>query len=552
MWWSIPIRRAFLPFFAVGLTAMLAGNASAQTPAPPTPSPALPLEAGGREAQLEERIRQLESMVNQLSTKVNGTSSVPTQVNGMSSAPTQGLDSSSVSARTTAPGATATTDTPSPGTVNSPSSSGGPSAPGQSIPPNPPASARFNSPPTLESKKGNVKFGPGFEFRTEDEEFILQFHNLTQFEYRGYQQGGQNPVRDTFDFPRQWFMFSGRISKPFGYFLSFANGFDAFSLLDVFVDYETDPRLKIRAGRMKTPFTYEFLVEPIQGLIIPERSLFFNNFGQNRDQGVMAYGRLFNKTVDYAAGIYNGARNGLISQNNSKHVSAFLNWKPFNNQTDSALENFNIGGSVYAGHGDNSPVPSTFRTNVATTGNAAFGVPFLSLNNNIREEGYQAFWDLHFAYFYRQLAVIGEWGSGYQGYAPIGKPTNRTYVPVNSYYVQAGYLLTGETRSSVGIVKPDRPFNRKDGEFGPGAWELTGRFNYLNLGKQVFTDGLANPNIWSNSVTMTDVGMNWHLTQYVKMYFDWEHAVFGEPVQFAPNRLQKTSDLFMVRLQLYF
>ena len=59
--------------------------------------------------------------------------------------------------------------------------------------------------------------------------------------------------------------------QGFGYFLSFANGFDTFCLLDVFLDFQFDPRLVVRAGRFKTPFTYEFLVEPIQGLILPER-----------------------------------------------------------------------------------------------------------------------------------------------------------------------------------------------------------------------------------------------------------------------------------------
>ena len=99
----------------------------------------------------------------------------------------------------------------------------------------------------------------------------MQLHNLTQFEYRGYQQYGQENVHDSFLIPRQWWMFSGRITKPVGYFLSFANGLDTFSLLDVFLDFQFSQRLTIRAGRFKTPFTYEFLVEPIQGLILPDR-----------------------------------------------------------------------------------------------------------------------------------------------------------------------------------------------------------------------------------------------------------------------------------------
>ena len=29
---------------------------------------------------------------------------------------------------------------------------------------------------------------------------------------------------------------------------------------------------------------------------------------------------------------------------------------------------------------------------------------------------------------------------------------------------------------------------------------------------------------------MVDVGFNWYLNKFVKVYFDWEHAMFGSPV----------------------
>jgi phosphate-selective porin OprO/OprP len=347
-------------------------------------------------------------------------------------------------------------------------------------------------------------------------------------------------------------MFGGRLTKPLGYFVSIANGFDTIGILDAFLDLEYDPRLRLRVGRFKTPFTYEFLVEPVQGLIVPERSLFFNNFGLNRDNGIMAYGRLANNTFDYAVGIFNGSRNGLLNRNNSQDVAAFINWKPFNNNQGSLLENFNIGGSVFAGNENNLPVPQTLRTAVATSGNAIIGVPFLTFNHNVRESGDRAFWDLHTAWFYRQLAVVAEWGSGFQDYALSSDMASRTHLPVQSWYVQAGYFLTGETRSGFGIVKPKSPFDIRKGQFGTGAIEPFLRYDMLNLGGQVFTNGLADPNSWTNNLYMTDVGVNWHLTQYLKIYFDWQHAVFGNPVVYAPSRLQKTSNMFMVRFQVYF
>ena len=512
------------------------GPFSGSPPVPATPvapNRSLPAIAEAaplsREAQLEERVRQLEAIVNQHSMQLQR----------------------GASPGATAPG-TAGADVGNPASTAMPSRSGGAGTPGQSLPPNPAPSTRFDSPATLEDKKANVKFGPGFELRTDDDEYILQFHNLTQFEYRGYQQYGQSNVHDGFLIPRQWFMFSGRITKPVGYFVSFSNGFDTFSLLDVFLDLELERRLVVRAGRFKTPFTYEFMVEPIQGLILPERSLFFNNFGLNRDLGVMGYGRLFDNRFEYAAGIFNGSRNGFVAPTDNKFFAGYVNFKPFVNAEGSVFENFNIGGSVLEGNEQIVPIPAILRTNVATTGNSVAGIPFLAFNNNVRQSGSLSFWDLHTAWYYQGLAVIAEWQSGFQDYALTSNLAARTHLPVQSYYIEAGYLLTGETRSSVGIVKPRHPFRLKQGQFGLGAWELTGRYNFMDIGSQVFKNGLADSNLWANRLFTTDLGFNWHINQYLKFYFDWQHAEFNQPVIYAPTHRQATSDMFMARIQLFF
>ena len=498
----------------------------AMTSPPPSVLPPGALATDPSRAALEDRVRQLEGMVQQLSGQMQ-----------------QQMPPGGTAAPGPAPGSpTANVKPPRP--VGNP-------APGQSLPPNPPVSARFDDPATPYNKPGKVKFGPGFELRSDDDEFFVQFHNVTQIDYRGYQQGGQSTVHDTFAIPRQWFMFSGRITQPVGYFLSLANGFDNISMLDVFLDWTIDPKLQFRIGRMKTPFTYEFLIEPIQGLLNPERSVFFNNFGQNRDVGGMAYGRLFDSKLDYAVGIYNGARNGFLAPQDGKAVSALLNFKPFNKAEGSILENFNIGGSVFAVNGTNSPpLPQTLRTAVPTNGNGILGVPFLAFNNNVRETGSKAFWDVHAAWFYKQLAVIGEWGSGFQDYSLASNLHQRTSLPVQSFYVQAGYLLTGETRSSVGVVKPLHPFSLKDG--GMGAWELVTRYQYMDVSSQVFSAGLSDANNSANRLYLTDLGFNWHMTQFVKVMFEWEHAEFNQPVLYAPNKRQLTSDMFLLRFQLYF
>lgn len=53
-----------------------------------------------------------------------------------------------------------------------------------------------------------------------------------------------------------------------------------------------------------------------------------------------------------------------------------------------------------------------------------------------------ALWDMHLAWFYQQLAIISEWGSGHQDHALNKDQATRSMharVPIESFYVQANY-----------------------------------------------------------------------------------------------------------------
>ena len=67
-----------------------------------------------------------------------------------------------------------------------------------------------------------------------------QFHDLTQIEGRFLGTGGQEPVNSTFLINRQWFMFSGRLTKPYEYFVSWAQGLDTITPLDVWLNVNYD------------------------------------------------------------------------------------------------------------------------------------------------------------------------------------------------------------------------------------------------------------------------------------------------------------------------
>ncbi len=428
---------------------------------------------------------------------------------------------------------------------------------GREGPDAPALSPRFQMPAPLVDQDAKTRFGPGFEILSENEEFQFQFHDLTQVDYRGHwgtPRGNLDEIYEsTFGIPRQWFIFSGRIGKPFEYYVAPAFGFDNINLLDAYLNINFDPRLQIKIGRYKTPFTYEFYALPINGLINPERSLFFNNFGLNRDVGIMAWGKLFDDRVNYAAGIFNGNRNFFVDRNSTKDFAGFVNVRPFGTWEDSPLEHVNIGGSVLFGNEFNRPLPNTLRTNVATTGSGFYGVPFMRFNDGVIEVGDRALWALHAAWYVGSLSLIGEWGTGFQDYTFFNSSAPRTRVSTNGWFAQAGYFLTGEQVEARGSVQPYRDFDLRKGKFGLGAIELASRYSYLNIDRDVFTAGLVDPNLWTNSAYLVDVGVNWYWTQYIKVYLGWQHAAFGNPVLITPNQpFQLTNDMLWARFQIYF
>jgi phosphate-selective porin OprO/OprP len=172
----------------------------------------------------------------------------------------------------------------------------------------------------------------------------------------------------------------------------------------------------------------------------------------------------------------------------------------------------------------------------------------------VLEKGDRMHGAVHLASFHRALSVIGEWQYGYGHYTDAALAPSQVQVPFSGFYVGAAYLLTGEEVRRRARIIPLRSVSpsRKGDPRGIGAWELAARVAQLRIGEEVFDAGLADPTIWSNSVYTTDLGVNWYLTEYVKIAMFWHRGTFGEPIQITPGRFQDTADMFWTRCQLYF
>jgi phosphate-selective porin OprO/OprP len=400
----------------------------------------------------------------------------------------------------------------------------------------------------------------GFHVATKDEEFSFGLRGMSQVDGMLYSRPTLGiDTSSGFYNPRSRIYFEGVATKPITWEFSFQNFYDIVQLLDAYVNFNYDPRFQVQFGRYKNPFTYEFYRIHIWDLIQPERSLFAVNFEGNRRFGVMAHGDLADQRIEYAFGSFDSQRNSFQPFNSRQDFQAFVNFKPFYPREEGfLLRDLQFGGSCDVGNEHQPPVPGALRTNVSpgpstvtspTAANAA-ELPFLAFNPGVLERGTRDLWEAHLAYYYGGLSVVSAIEGGHESYSTATGPP--VHVPVNGWFVQTAYILTGETIRDRTLLQPLRPFDSRRHRFGLGAWEVTSRFSQLDLGSQVFTAGIADPKLWTKDVNMVDVGANWYLNQFLKVYFDWEHPMFGSPVESTSGAFRRSNDLFWVRTQVYF
>ena len=419
-----------------------------------------------------------------------------------------------------------------------------------------PPDIRTDEPAPRSSDTGTKSaFFEGFKWQTEDGEYSLNFHSEMQADTRLYGLPTEPADQLGFNIHRMRFIFNGHLSKPIEYNVSIAQGLGDLSLLDAYLNFNYDERFQFRFGRYRSPFGYDSYALSNQFLLTPERSVFAINYGYNRNMQAMLHGDLFDDRVDYAIAIANGPRNSIYDQNGDKDLLTYVNVRPFMEcDWAPALRHLNLGASTANGRQNQSPLPRYFRTSTnATNGEAAETLipSFLVLNPGVSEHGLRSLWEVHAAWYYRQLSLISVYDWGFNDY---DDPTHTSIVrlPTSGYHVQFGYFLTGEEVERRTFVSPLRPFDLRAGRRGPGAVEIQARFDHFSVGSQVFTGGLADSTQWTNSVETVDTGVNWYLNKYVKIAFDWQHAMYASPVVYRPGRSSRSMDLFWTRLQLYF
>lgn len=399
-------------------------------------------------------------------------------------------------------------------------------------------------------------FDDGFVVYTEDEEFELRIRLMEQTDAKLFLPRDQVPARPGLYIPRFRAYFEGHVTRSYEYELSLQRSVEGtFDVLDASLNYRPAEEFQIKFGRFIVPFSYEWYDHLEQFFITPERALFPLNFGLSREAGLMLWGDVEDGLLQYALGGFSGQLAGLADTNTTRDVVAYLNGRPFLEDSDSCLRHVNIGGSGSFGQQAFAAETLPLRTSVQASENdeaaAAASSVFLAFEDDVELLGGRSTLAGHLAWYVGQFTLESEVQYGRFQYRT---PTARPYVEVYGYHVALSYFVTGEEVSGRTIVIPNDPFDPACGRCGWGAIEPYARFSHLTLDDTVFTAGLADADDWTRRVSMVDLGWNWYPNRYVKFYFDWQLALFDSPVLIEPatGRRVGQNHTLWARAQVFF
>lgn len=373
----------------------------------------------------------------------------------------------------------------------------------------------------------------GFSINSADTNFVMKIRGYIQADARYYLDNfSGNTTRDTFLLRRVRPILEGTVFEKYDYRLMLDFGSGATSttannafVQDAYVNARLWPQFQIQAGKFKEPVGLERL-QSGGNLLFVERG-YPTQLVPNRDVGIQVQGDLFDRRLNYAAGVFNGVADGgsgdFETADDEKDFAGRIFAQPFRNSRIAAIKGLGIGVAGTIGNQEGalrtfvSPGQQRFfayRTGVGT--NAATA--------NIVADGQHWRFSPQGYYYWGPFGLFGEYVISSQELSRSagGTPSLAT-IRNTAWQVSASYILTGEENSFKAIV-PRKPFSLGNG--GWGAWELTARVGQLKIDDNAFPL-FANPTTSAHEATSWGVGLNWHLNRNVKLNLNYEQTDFA-------------------------
>jgi phosphate-selective porin OprO/OprP len=350
----------------------------------------------------------------------------------------------------------------------------------------------------LESSDGNNKFRLGGRIHWEN-----VFYGDDKF------SGKQ--VEDGDVFRRSRIYLSGLVQERYDFKMQydFAGGDADFK--DVYFGIKDVPVFgNLRFGQFKEPLSLEELNSSNSSSTIERANV--NRLVPSRSAGIMAYNNFADTRIAAAAGLFRGADDSYGNYRGDGYAAtARLSGLPYLSEDASKLMHLGIGYSyreddtaTYKLSSDHSLAPSWKHS--------------ISDVNNTGVLGLEAALKLG------SFSVQSEWVQ-----ADVDAPEGGD---LDGYYVQAGYVLTGESRSydqKLGAFKGVSPSSKFLEDGGIGAWEAVLRWSNLD-----FSDLAPNQEIdtWT-------IGLNWYLNKNIRAMLNYSNAdLDGDSASVFATRFQ--------------
>lgn len=372
----------------------------------------------------------------------------------------------------------------------------------------------------------------GLSVKSADGNFELRLRGVLQVDNRTFLNDEAKALTDTFLIRKARPIFEGTFAKYIDYRVMPDFAGSSVTLVDGYIDLKYVPAATVRVGKFKPPVSLIRLQSDNDAVFL-ERSL-VGSLTTDRDIGVQVGGAVFDNTVNYAVGVFNGLANNAVSindTNDNKEVAARLFFQPwFNNPGLLQGLGFGVGGTVghQTGSADVGRLRSPgqadvfgYRSTVIADGNHTRVVPQL--------------------YFYRNnFGLLAEYAQSSQ---QVRTGTSTAKLEHTGWDVEVNWIVTGEDASYRG-VKPAADF--APGKEGWGAVELGFRYGELNVDDAAFTTYADRAGSVTSGNTAGAV-VNWYLNRNTRVSLDYEQTDFTGGAAAGDRRTEK---VVIGRLQL--
>jgi phosphate-selective porin OprO and OprP len=378
----------------------------------------------------------------------------------------------------------------------------------------------------------------GFTLQSETGDFALKLTGYVQADGRFAPGDDAGAVTDTFLVRRVRPIFQGTVARYFDFYVAPDFGGGTTVLQDAYLDVHFTPKLRFRAGKIRTPFGLE-RIQSAMNIFFIERAL-PNNLVPNRDVGLQVHGDLAQGAFSYQVAVLDGVPDGGsvdLDTNDAKDVAGRVFVQPWRAKGTSPLRGLGFGVAATTG-----------KASGALRGYSSVSqVTVFSYASTVTASGTRWRWSPQAYLFAGPVGILAEYVESHHRVekTETGAPLAAAALTNSAWSVGASYLLTGE-EASYGSVKPKNFFVPSAGQWG--AWQLVARINRLTVDEATFHGGFADPSRSVRQATAWGAGVNWIWNANLKLMLDYERTRFRGGAAARADRRPENS--VQTRLQL--